>query len=91
MMCLACRQDAIWRAYLESRGLPKPDDPAAVEALFGAFPVPPPPAPPPVQQEQGEQAVTAPAKICEKNSFSCDVPTASAADLKFLQSSRKLE
>ena len=46
MMCLACEQDAIWLAYLESRGL-QPDDPAAVEALFGAFPVPPPPVPPP--------------------------------------------
>ncbi len=76
-MCLACEQDAIWRAYLESRGL-QPDDPAAVEALFAAFPVPPPPE----QQEHSEQAVNAPAKILEKkekkekNPFSCDAPTA---------------
>ena len=96
MMCLACEQDAIWLAYLESRGL-QPDDPAAVEALFAAFPVPPPPVPPLVQQEQGERAVNVPAKISEKrekrekNPFSCDDPTASAVDLKFLQPSRKLE
>ena len=40
-MCLACEQDAMWIAYLESQGLLKDDDPAAVEALFGAFPVQP--------------------------------------------------
>jgi hypothetical protein len=80
-MCFACEQDAIWRAYLQTRGLRKPGDPAAAEALFAAFPVPPPPLPP-VQQEQGERAVTVPFKISErkeqrgKNSFSCDDPTA---------------
>ena len=37
-MCLACEQDAIWLAYLESQGLLKPDDPEAVEALFSGFP-----------------------------------------------------
>ena len=37
-MCLACEQDAIWLAYLDSQGLLKPDDPAAVDALFSAFP-----------------------------------------------------
>ena len=40
-MCLACEQDAIWLAYLESQGLLQPDDPAAVEALFAGFPVQP--------------------------------------------------
>jgi len=35
-MCLACEQDAIWLAYLDSQGLLKPDDPAAIEALFRA-------------------------------------------------------
>ena len=67
-MCLACEQDAIWLAYLESRGLLEPDDPAAVEALFGALPV----QPLPMQQERGAKAA---AKILEKNQFSCDDPT----------------
>jgi len=40
-MCLACEQDAIWLAYLDSQGLLKPDDPAAVDELFSAFPVQP--------------------------------------------------
>jgi hypothetical protein len=71
MMCLACEQDAIWLAYLESQGLLKPDDPAAVEALFGAFPV----QPLPMQPAEGEQPVDAPAKAA-KNQFSCDDPTA---------------
>ena len=48
-MCLACEQDAIWFAYLESQGLLKPDDPEAVDALFSAFPV----QPLPVQAEEG--------------------------------------
>jgi hypothetical protein len=70
-MCLACEQDAIWLAYLESQDLLKPDDPAAVEALFGAFPV----QPLPMQPADGEQPVDASAKAA-KNQFSCDDPTA---------------
>ena len=78
-MCLACEQDAIWFAYLESQGLLKPEDPAAVDALFGAFPVQPLP-----MQEQGEQNGNEPAEIATKvpnkpatnNPFSCDDPTA---------------
>jgi hypothetical protein len=69
-MCLACEQDEIWLAYLESRGLLKPDDPAAVEALFSAFPV----QPLAERQEQPEQPEQ-PAKA-ERNPFSCDDPTA---------------
>jgi hypothetical protein len=69
-MCLACEQDAIWLAYLESRGLLNPDDPAAVEALFSAFPV----QPLPVQGPQDEQPEEAPAKTAA-NPFSCDDPT----------------
>jgi hypothetical protein len=69
-MCLACEQDAIWLAYLESQGLLKPDDPAAVEALFGAFPV----QPLPMQGEDAQRA-NEPAKVPEKNPFSCDDPT----------------
>ena len=80
-MCLACEQDAIWLAYLDSQGLLKPDDPAAVEALFSAFPV----KPLPVQSEwvkpetaaAGEiEGNTAAAKPVINNPFSCDDPTA---------------
>jgi hypothetical protein len=70
-MCLACEQDAIWLAYLESRGLVQPDDPAAVEALFGAFPV----NPLPVQQPAHERS-DGPAATAQRNPFSCDDPTA---------------
>jgi hypothetical protein len=70
-MCLACEQDAIWLAYLESQGLLRPDDPAAVEALFGAFPV----QPLPMQQQGSEQGADKPAQVA-KNPFSCDDPTA---------------
>jgi hypothetical protein len=74
-MCLACEQDAIWLAYLESQGLLKPDDPAAVEALFDAFPVRPLPG----QPEWDEPTPEAPAKSAPKqpakNPFSCDDPT----------------
>jgi hypothetical protein len=84
-MCLACEQDAIWFAYLESQGLLKPEDPAAVDALFGAFPV----QPVPMQQQAGEQRASKPAWEADSNPFSCDDPTASGADLKFLQTSRK--
>jgi hypothetical protein len=71
-MCLACEQDAIWLAYLESRGLLQPDDAAAVEALFGAFPV----NPLPVQQPADERAANGPAAASQRNPFSCDDPTA---------------
>jgi hypothetical protein len=70
-MCLACEEDAIWLASLESRGLLQPDDPAATEALFATFPVQPLPA----QPEPVEPSASTPAKA-EKNPFSCDDPTA---------------
>jgi hypothetical protein len=73
-MCLACEQDGIWFAYLESRGLLKPDDPAAVDALFSSFPVQPLPL-----QQDADAAADAPAtaadKTAAKNKFSCDDPT----------------
>jgi len=78
IMCLACEQDAMWIAYLESQGLLKEDDPAAVEALFGAFPV----QPLPFQAGEGAAQETAPAESASKdtnaanNPFSCDDPTA---------------
>jgi hypothetical protein len=89
-MCLACEQDAIWLAYLDSQGMLKPDDPAAVEELFAAFPV----RPLPVQREWDAPTPEAPAEAFEKsraaksaaavpagkpapnNPFSCDDPTA---------------
>jgi len=77
-MCLACEQDAIWLAYLESQGLLKPDDPAAVEALFGEFPV----QPLPMQAAEGGQAASTPTGLANNknkstpNPFSCDDPTA---------------
>ena len=72
-MCLACEQDAIWLAYLESRGLLREDDPAAVDALFSAFPV----QPLPVQGEADAQQRPASADLkAANNPFSCDDPTA---------------
>jgi hypothetical protein len=85
-MCLACEQDTIWLAYLDSQGLLKDDDPAAVEQLFSAFPVQPLPvkrewdAPTPeVPAEalsQSAAAKSAAPKAAENNPFSCDDPTA---------------
>jgi hypothetical protein len=78
-MCLACEQDAIWLAYLDSQGLLKPDDPAAVGELFAAFPVQPLPvkvewdAPTP---EVPVAASKASLKAAAKNPFSCDDPNA---------------
>ena len=77
-MCLACEQDAMWLAYLESQGLLKGDDPQAVEALFSAFPV----QPLPVQADWDAPTPEAPAEPAPKpattvaNPFSCDDPTA---------------
>jgi len=77
-MCLACEQDAIWLAYLDSQGLLKPDDPTAVAALFGAFPV----QPLPFQAVEGGQQASPAAEVTNKNNktdnnpFSCDDPTA---------------
>jgi hypothetical protein len=80
-MCLACEQDAIWFAYLESKGLLKADDPAAVEALFGAFPVQPLPMQDSERQDSERQA-GAPEmgpkldRGAAANPFSCDDPAA---------------
>jgi hypothetical protein len=69
-MCLACEQDAIWLQYLESQGLLKPDDPAAVEALFAGFPV----QPLPVQSEVVVKVQTDTSSAAEPNPFFCDDP-----------------
>jgi hypothetical protein len=73
-MCLACEQDAIWLAYLESQGLLKPDDPAAVEALFAGFPVQPLPvqSKPAVNRQYGPASPSEP--TVEQNPFFCDDP-----------------
>lgn len=80
-MCLACEQDAIWLAYLDGQGLLKPDDPAAVDELFSAFPVQPLPVKPEWDAPTPEapaDAVPKPAtaKPAPTNPFSCDDPTA---------------
>jgi hypothetical protein len=72
-MCLACEQDAIWLAYLESQGLLQPDDPAAVEALFAGFPV----RPLPVRSEanaKDDRASSTTGSATEQNPFFCDDP-----------------
>ena len=77
-MCLACEQDAMWIAYLESQGLLKDDDPGAVESLFGAFPV----QPLPFRVGEGKPQESAPSETAAKNiesaanPFSCGDPTA---------------
>jgi len=71
-MCLACEQDAIWLAYLESQGLLKPDDPAAVEALFAGFPV----QPLPMQSAESAVAPNSAAPAAAPNPFVCDDPKA---------------
>jgi hypothetical protein len=72
-MCLACEQDAIWLAYLESQGLLQPDDPAAVDALFSGFPV----QPLPVRADADVKDDCAPSTSgsgTEQNPFLCDDP-----------------
>jgi cell division septation protein DedD len=75
-MCLACEQDAIWLAYLDSQGLLKPDDPAAVEALFSSFPVQELPVQPDSDKPTPEAPAGAAPKPAAKNPFTCDDPTA---------------
>jgi hypothetical protein len=77
-MCLACEQDAIWLAYLESQGLLQPDDPAAVEALFAGFPMQPLPVRSEPQSDtndklQDRTSTAAPSTITP-NPFFCDDP-----------------
>jgi hypothetical protein len=73
-MCLACEQDAIWLAYLESQGLLQPDDPAAVEALFAGFPVQPLPVRPEAGGKPQDRAASSGSSAAEKNPFICDDP-----------------
>ena len=73
-MCLACEQDAIWLAYLESQGLLQPDDPAAVEALFAGFPVQPLPVRSEASAKIDDRAASAGSSAPEQNPFFCDDP-----------------
>ena len=76
-MCLACEQDAIWLAYLESQGLLKPDDPAAVEALFCRFSGAAAAGAGRVgQRRRRKRRPKPPPKPAANNPFSCDDPTA---------------
>ena len=79
-MCLACEQDAIWLAYLDSRDLLKPDDPDAVEKFFADFPVQPLPRQSewdaPTPEAPADPAAETVLKATTKNPFSCDDPTA---------------
>jgi hypothetical protein len=71
-MCLACEQDAMWLAYLESQGLLQPDDPAAVEALFAGFPMQPLPLRSETKDRSG--AASTGNSATERNPFFCDDP-----------------
>ena len=73
-MCLACEQDAIWLAYLESQGLLQPDDSAAVEALFAGFPVQPLPVRSEADVKAQDRASSAVGSAVEQNPFFCDDP-----------------
>ncbi len=72
-MCLACEQDAIWLAYLESQGLLRQDDPAALEALFAGFPVQPLPVRPEVDVKAQDHAAST-GSSAGNNPFICDDP-----------------
>jgi len=73
-MCLACEQDAIWLAYLESQGLLQPDHPAAVEALFAGFPVQPLPVRSEIGVKAQDRASSVDNSAAEQNPFFCDDP-----------------
>jgi hypothetical protein len=65
-MCIACEQEFMWLAYLESRGLVAPDNPATARTPLAAFADKPPSTP--TEQSEPEAA--------DKNKFACDDPTA---------------
>jgi hypothetical protein len=66
MMCIACQQDFMWLAYLESRGLIGPDKAAAAGKPFAAVADEPP-------SISADESAPEPAG---NNKFSCDDPTA---------------
>ena len=66
MMCIACEQELMWLAYLESRNLNSPDSPVKMRSPFADFPGKPSSSP----TEQKEPAAV------DKTNFACDDPTA---------------
>lgn len=68
-MCLACEQDAMWFAYLQRRGLIRPDGRFVEEPPFVAGLV----ELPPTQEDKKEESAAEPA---DKSKFSCDDPKA---------------
>jgi len=78
-MCIACELNLTWLDYLETRNLAGPDGGAAAPLPFG------------VADKSPSNAAGQDAQTAETNKFSCDDPTAGAADFKFLQASRKPE
>jgi hypothetical protein len=70
MMCIACEQDFMWLAYLESRGRIGPDRRAAVPEPFAV-------ADKPRSAEIGQEGATGQeAEAAHQKKFSCDDPTA---------------
>jgi len=78
-MCIACELNFSWFDYLESRDLVGADGRAAAPSPF-TF----------ASKPQSASTETD-AQAADTNKFSCDDPTVSAADLKFLRASRKPE
>jgi hypothetical protein len=66
-MCIACEQELMWLAYLESREPDSPDSLPPRRSPFADFPGKPSSAP----AEQNE-----PAAATAKANFACDDPTA---------------
>jgi hypothetical protein len=64
-MCIACEQELMWLAYLESRGLDAPDSLPSRRSPFADFPG----KPSSTSTEQTEPAAA-------KTNFACDDPTA---------------
>jgi hypothetical protein len=63
-MCIACQQEFMWLAYLESRGLNAADSPAMARSPFAPFSGKPSP---PTESTEPDAA--------EKAGFACDDPT----------------
>jgi hypothetical protein len=83
MMCLACEQDGLWLAYLQRRGLITADGFVVQDPPFLAVAADAAPA----QDVKKEESA---ARSADER-FSCDDPTAAAADLKLLQTRDKPE
>jgi hypothetical protein len=65
MMCIACQQEFMWLAYLESRGLNASDSPATARSPFAPFS-----GKPSLPSTESTESSAA-----DKNDFACDDPT----------------